>query len=337
MNKQQFLASRQQSWNTFAALLRKFEGSRNRATVAQITRFSRLLRELSGDLATLRSREFGDDVVDYVNDLVARGHNTFYNRPPSQWRVAWDFLAYDFPRTVRQEFGYFAVAMALFFGPMAILWTLVQLHPPRAERVIPAQQLEMYETMYESEAAAEKVMEAAAEVDGDTWDEFAEDERGMQAMMAGFYVQHNVGIALDCFARGFLLGLGTVYTLLFNGIVIGSVAGYVVGMGHGEQFLSFVVSHGSFELTAIAIAGAGGLVIGDSLLHPGRSRLSDSLLRRGHVAVKLAGGAAVMLVVAAMIEGFWSPSAIPANIKYVVGTILWLMVAIYLAFAGRDR
>jgi uncharacterized membrane protein SpoIIM required for sporulation len=108
-------------------------------------------------------------------------------------------------------------------------------------------------------------------------------------------------------------------------------------MGHGERFLSFIVSHGSFELTAIAVAGAGGLVIGDSLLHPGQSRLSDSVLRRGQVAVKLAGGAAVMLVIAAMIEGFWSPSAIPASIKYTVGTILWLMVAIYLAFAGRNR
>src|SRR5690606_9438682 len=100
---------------------------------------------------------------------------------------------------------------------------------------------------------------------------------------------------LECFARGILLGIGTVYTLLQNGIFIGSVGGYVVSQGYEERFLSFIISHGSFELTAIAVAGAAGLALGNAVLHPGRRTWQESLRTRGLEAVQLAGGAAFML------------------------------------------
>jgi uncharacterized membrane protein SpoIIM required for sporulation len=150
-------------------------------------------------------------------------------------------------------------------------------------------------------------------------------------------VQHNVGIALQCFARGILFGVGTICTLLYNGIAIGAVGGYVVARGHGEKFLSFVVSHGSFELTAIAVAGGAGLMLGDALVHPGNRTRLEALRVQGLEAVQIAGGAAVMLVVAALIEGFWSPAPIPAVFKYSLGAVLWTLVFLYLGLAGRWR
>jgi len=128
-----------------------------------------------------------------------------------------------------------------------------------------------------------------------------------------------------------------MYTLLFNGITIGAVAGYVLSLGHSEKFLSFIVSHGSFELTAIGIAGGAGLMLGDALIHPGQRTRIDALRVRGIQAVQIASGAAAMLVVAALIEAFWSPAPIPALVKYVVGGCLWVLVAVYLTFAGRQR
>ena len=155
-----------------------------------------------------------------------------------------------------------------------------------------------------------------------------------RATMAGFYINNNVGIALKCFALGILLGIGTVYTLLFNGIFLGAVSGYIVSQGNGDRFLSFVISHGSFELTAIAVAGGAGLMLGNALIHPGQRKRFESLQVRGLEAVQIAGGAAVMLVVAAFIEAFWSPSDIPNLVKYVVGSGLWLLVFLYLGLAG---
>jgi hypothetical protein len=44
-----------------------------------------------------------------------------------------------------------------------------------------------------------------------------------------------------------------------------------------------------------------------------------------------------MLVIAALIEGFWSPAPIPSIFKYVAGAVLWTLVILYLSLAGRGR
>jgi hypothetical protein len=44
-----------------------------------------------------------------------------------------------------------------------------------------------------------------------------------------------------------------------------------------------------------------------------------------------------MLFIAALLEGYFSPLPVAATIKYTVGSGLWLLVASYLAFAGRER
>lgn len=338
MNKQRFLAQRQPAWEQFEKLLRRQQSWKS-MTAEEIGTFSRLLRELAHDLAIIRSRDWGQSLVSYLNDLVARGHHSFYRANPARWSRVVEFLACDFPRMFRRNGGYFLVAAALFFVPLAATWTAVQNDPTVAMRLLPSEALAQYDQMYGSRHDTDKDSENSSATKTEK-----KDESGLEpgfdesrAAMAGFYVQHNVGIALQCFARGLLLGIGTIHTLLFNGLTIGAVAGYVLAMGHSEKFLSFVVSHGSFELTAIAIAGAGGLVLGDALVHPGQRTRLEALRVRGLEAVQLAGGAAAMLVIAALIEAFWSPAPIPALWKYGVGTVLWLLVAVYLSLAGRQR
>ena len=153
--------------------------------------------------------------------------------------------------------------------------------------------------------------------------------------MFGFYIWNNVGIAFRCFALGITLGVGTVVTLLSNGIAIGAIVGHDQSQGNGQRLFSFAVSHGSFELIAIGISGAAGLMIADAILHPGARTRRESLMVRGLEAVQVAGGAGAMLAVAALLEAYWSPAPIPAVFKYAVGACLWLLVFAYIAFAGR--
>ncbi|HVW01138.1 MAG TPA: stage II sporulation protein M, partial [Planctomycetaceae bacterium] len=129
--------------------------------------------------------------------------------------------------------------------------------------------------------------------------------------------------------------IGTAITLLYNGIVLGAISGYLINHVHGDRFQSFVISHGSFELTDIAVAGGAGLIMGDALVHPRERTRLDSLRSRGGEAIQIACGAAVMLMIAALIEAFWSPSSAPSTWKYVIGTLFWVLVYSYLAFAGR--
>src|SRR5699024_2946756 len=89
-------------------------------------------------------------------------------------------------------------------------------------------------------------------------------------MMFGFYIRNNVGIALRTFGAGAVLGVGAIFALFYNGMVLGGVAAHLTNVGLGGNFWPFVIGHGSFELTAIVLAGQAGLKLGLAPVWPGR-------------------------------------------------------------------
>ena len=220
-----------------------------------------------------------------------------------------------FPRAVRKRKKEMLLAAALFFIPLAIGAIMTLRDPSFAFRVCP-------------EAMLRPLTEAYAKgFDGGR-------EAGESAKMAGFYVYNNVGIALRCFALGMFFGIGSAFYLVQNGLTIGAVLGYVASQGAGGNIGLFIIGHGSLELGAIVLAGGAGLSIGWSIVAPGDLPRVTSLQRRAREILIIVAGAAVMLVMAASIEGFWSASAAPQPVKLAVGATLFLLVNAYILFAG---
>ena len=147
-----------------------------------------------------------------------------------------------------------------------------------------------------------------------------------------------VGIAFQTFAAGLLFGLGSVFFLIFNGLVIGAVSGHLTEIGYGQTFWSFVIGHGAFELTAIALAGAAGLQLGWALIAPGQLTRGESLRLAARKSVQMLCGVMIFLLIAAFIEAYWSSTTLIAPwVKYLVGAALWMLVTAYLGLAGRTR
>ena len=320
MDRRSHVKRRRKAWRRFESLVKRAEGRKGPAlTPRELAEFSRLFREMAYDLATVRSRGWGQRLENYLNDIVARGHNAFYKRNSFNIEPFVRFFTVEFPQLFRKNINYFIVASALFYLPFFVTWAVVQLNPSLGTRVVAVEQLEQAADMYSydpDDTSRSGITEA-------------------RAMMGGFYVRHNVGIALRCFAGGAFCGIVTIYTLLSNGIAIGAIAGYICSQGNAKAFTSFIISHGSFELTAIGVAGGAGLMLGNALIHPGDMTRRQSLQTRGRDAVMIASGAAAMLIIAAVIEAFWSPASIHSMFKYVVGSMLWVCVILYLSIAGR--
>jgi uncharacterized membrane protein SpoIIM required for sporulation len=157
-------------------------------------------------------------------------------------------------------------------------------------------------------------------------------------MMFGYYIMNNVSIGLRTFASGLLFGVGSIIVLITNGLFIGSIAGHLQAVGHGDPFWRFVAGHSAPELTAIVLAGAAGLQLGLALVAPGRRRRVDALIEAGRIGARMCLGIFAMLVFAAFVEAFWSSIGwIPALVKYAVGATLWVIVLVWLAFGGRGR
>jgi uncharacterized membrane protein SpoIIM required for sporulation len=229
-------------------------------------------------------------------------------------------LTYEFPAAVRAHRRYVGLAAAVFVLPTLIVGLLVYARPELILSVVSAETAASFEDMY-SPAADSIGRSRTASTD---W------------IMFGYYIRNNIGIAFQCFAGGLFAGLGSLFFLAYNGAFSGALAGYLVQRGLSSTFFAFVATHSAFELTAIVLSGAAGLRIGHSLLAPGRLRRRPALVRAAQDTAVLLYGVVAMLVVAAVVEAFWSSASwLPAAAKYAVAAVCWTAVILYLTRQGR--
>jgi uncharacterized membrane protein SpoIIM required for sporulation len=319
--KQSLFESRHQAdWQTFAALLDTLE--RGKADSQQCTLFAHDYRRLCQQLALAQARGYSSHLIEQLQQLAMRGHQQFYRHRSPLVAQLIGFLLGGFPRLVRAEWRCVLAASLLFFGSLLAMGTLVYTFPELIYSLVDPEQVASMERMYDPDAS--RLGRFAERGSGDDW------------MMFGYYIMNNIGIAFQTFASGLLFGLGSLFFLLFNGLMIGAVAGPLTQIGYGATFWSFVVGHGAFELTAIALAGGAGLKLGWALLAPGRLSRGEALRLAAARSVRLIGGVIVFLLIAAFIEAYWSSMTLASPIlKYLVGGGLWLSVLAYLLLAGR--
>jgi len=143
---------------------------------------------------------------------------------------------------------------------------------------------------------------------------------------------NNIVVSLFAYCSGFLFGLGTLYILGLNGLMLGAIFAFVAQHGLGGALASFIVAHGCVELSVMCLSGAAGAAVGEALVRPGsRGRVAAfraAALRSGQVLL----ACAVLLVGAGLIEGFVSPRPrIPVGIKVGVGVGYWLLMVALLS------
>jgi uncharacterized membrane protein SpoIIM required for sporulation len=314
-----FIERRQRDWTDLEKLVWRAarEGLRKLAP-ADVVRISPLYRDLCSDLARAQAARYSAPLVEYLQGLTATAHTMLYGPFARAKRARASLTAwlFAFPRTVRARKLPMLLAAALFFVPFACGVAAALHEPSFAFRIVP-------------EAMLRPLTEAYAK----GFDEGRGTGEG--ALMAGFYVNNNVGIALRCFALGIFGGIGSAFYLVHNGLSIGAVLGYVASQGAGGNIVTFIVGHGSLELGAIVIAGGAGLMLGWSVVAPGERTRLASLQLAAKDAVILVCGASAMLLMAAGIEAFWSGSALPSIVKRAVGGTLFVLFWAYLIVGGR--
>ncbi|MES9846090.1 MAG: stage II sporulation protein M [Candidatus Sedimenticola sp. PURPLELP] len=310
-------------WDELGELLDELEKMRfrRRGHSASATSLPHLYRKVCNHYALARSRRYSPALVAQLHRLVLRGHQQLYTRRGAWlWRLL-SFIAVGFPRSLRDHGRYFFLSLALFLLPALLVGGYCMSDQDFIYSIMGADQVEAMEEMYAPDNARPgRTLERSSESD---------------FVMFGFYIFNNIGIGFRTFAMGILAGIGTVITMLYNGMVIGGVAGHLSGIGYHETFWGFVSGHAALELTAIVICGAAGLSLGHGMLAPGQLSRVDSIRRRGRQALPLVMGAALMLLAAAFIEAFWSANGLPNTVKYVAAALLWLLVIFYFLFAGR--
>jgi uncharacterized membrane protein SpoIIM required for sporulation len=316
----QFIAARRADWEAWDLWLEAGRGAG--ASAFSGADLPRRFRALCQDLSLAQDRRYSEPLLDELRGRVLGAHQRIYGaRRPGRNRFL-RFVLHGLPNLVRSEFKLALASALLFFLPLCGALAALQAYPEGVYFLLSPETVGEMEEMYSPDSPRlGRPREAPDDV-----------------MMLGYYIANNVQIDFQCFAAGVAFGLGSVFFLVYNGLVIGAVAGHLTQLGYIETFWGFVAGHSAPELLGVVLSGMAGLKLGLALIAPGRLRRADALQQAALPAVRLLYGAAGLTFGAAFVEAFWSPlRTLPVEVKYAFGIAFWTALLAYFAFAGRER
>jgi uncharacterized membrane protein SpoIIM required for sporulation len=247
---------------------------------------SRLYRSTSSDLLWVRARAGAADISGYLNDLVGRAYALTYPGRKLRWAAIGRFLSMGFPDVMAREWRMFVASFLLFWAGAGFGWIGMMFDPDAAPYLVPEQHLKLDPEQRKKDEAANK----GASV-------------GQQAAFSSFLFTHNIQVAFFAFALGLTAGLGTAILMFLNGVMLGSLAWVYTSKGMAGWFWAWILPHGIPEISAIVIAGAGGLVLARAMVAPKGLSRRAALKREGQTALQLLMGTMVLFILAGFIEG----------------------------------
>jgi uncharacterized membrane protein SpoIIM required for sporulation len=272
-----------------------------------------LYRQTASDLAAVREDATTTQLAAYLNQLLGRGHNLIYSGQKNKVSGLVRFYGETYPRVFRETLPQTTIALLIFLVMGIATWVITVHDPGFAHRVLGPQMMETIERRH-------------------MW---TDSIVAIKPVASSGIMTNNLTVAFTAFAMGITAGLGTIYMMATNGVLIGVIGAATWRAGMALQLWSFVAAHGVLELPAIFIAGGAGLEIARGMLFPGMLPRKESLARAGGRGVRLLLGTIPMLVIAGVIEGFFSPSNAPVAMKFALAAVLFAALLSYLFLVGR--
>lgn len=308
MNLDAFLAEREPEWTELERALAASRGRPERLGAAGVGRLAELYRAAAADLALVRRRRPSDPAARRLEDLVSRARLVVYEaeaRPAS----ARSFLSHGYWRRIRERPRTLGLAVGLLVLSSALATVWAADDPAAAVGTLP------------------HPFRGAGGTHAGPFDLRGPEEAALSVQI----FTNNIQVTVLSFAAGLAAGLGTALLLLYNGLVLGVVAGLSIGSGQGSRLVELIAPHGVLELSCIAVAASAGMAVGWELVAPGPRPRSVALRREARRGVEVVIGTAPWLVIAGLVEGFVTPRRIGVVPALLVGfglaALFWGLVA----------
>lgn len=318
MLAEDFVKTKRPGWERLEALLRRIQRGRLQSLEAdELYELGRLYRQATSDLAVARRDWPKEQVVVYLNGLVGRAHGEIYRNEATTWRRIRDFVLLRFPQVWRRSLPFTLASFLCFALPALIAFAVSYRDPSQASLLFPA---------------ADQIVSDIKD-QREWWRDINEQGRGSSATLI---MSNNILVSIKAFAGGVFLGLYAIYLLIFNGLMLGTIAGLSQFYGFAPRLWSFIAPHAPIELSVIFFAGGAGLQMGYAIVHPGFLTRSAALREAAERAVIIMIGCIPLLAIAGLIEGFISPSYLPLWTKLFVSATTGIALYAYLLGVGRQ-
>lgn len=308
MTEEQFIQINSSTWKELESLFLMInkKGIKSLSS-SEVKRFLHIFRLSSHHLAYANTHYPNSNLAVYLNSLIGKSHSHVYAVKKISPSGFINYIYYGFPKHLREyslyilsSFGFFALG-----GLIAML--MVSINVDNANFILPQEVINSI---------------SSGKMGGEQWN---------YPLVSSLIMVNNISVALRAFVFGITLGLGTIYVLFQNGALLGALTTLVYIYGDPVNYWSLILPHGIIELTAIFISGAAGLIIAKSILLPGEYSRKHSLINGAKKAISLIMGVVFMLIIAGIIEGFFTPLDIPAGSKLVFAGVTTVVLIGYFA------
>ena len=302
-----WLNARKTSWENLESKLK----SDKTAQGQEINQARELLsgyRAVMGDLSL--SRRVNDEtlITRYLENLFLKTHEEIYRPSQNLFASAFDLYNLEVPLLMRSMMNAFASALLIFIASIVTGWTLVSAYPELI-------------SLFASPKMIEQVQQ------GQLWTDSLLNIAPSSILSLGI-AANNITVTLLAFALGAFYGIGTLYIIGMNGLMLGGVFAFTASYGLGGRLFAFIIGHGVVELSIILIAGAMGLQLGEALIRPGQRNRMQAFQETSINTGKILLAATPFLIFAGLIEGFISPDPHFGMLARTIigicsGTIFW--------------
>jgi uncharacterized membrane protein SpoIIM required for sporulation len=242
--------------------------------------------QITDDLAYAKTFYPKSKTTSYLNGLASRFHQSIYKNKTEKGNRFIIFWVYELPLLFYRHRMPLLYAF-IFFTTFCLMGVLSAKYDENFVRLIMGDQ---YVDMTNANIAK--------------GDPFGVYKQGSEFSMFFQIAVNNIYVSLVAFVSGIIFSVGTLYALFRNGLMLGAFQYYFFSKGLGMQSVFVIWIHGTLEILAIVIAGAAGLVLGNSLLFPKTYSRLISLKKGANDGMKMAIGLVPIFITAAFFEGF---------------------------------
>nr|WP_086492638.1 stage II sporulation protein M [Novosphingobium panipatense] len=323
LRSDRFRLEREADWQRLEAIVSRMEKGRlRRLSDEDLLALPGLYRTVASSLSIARETSLDAATLAYLEGLVQRAWFVVYGPRSSLWDWLRGFLGGGWSAAVRTIWLDILVALAVMVAGTAVGWLLV------------AHDVDWYHALVGGDMAGGRVPGATPEALRRTL--FGEADRNGMSLFATQLFSNNSQVSILAFALGFAFGIPSLLLLIHNMAMLGAMLWLYNGAGLLVDFAGWLAVHGTTELFAILLAGAAGLHIGRALAFPGNRPVLQATAEAGRRAALVMTGVVLMLIVAALLEGFARQLVDQTFGRFAIGGfMLTLWCAYFFAFRGN--
>ena len=298
-----------------AAEWRRLEilSGRRRLGAAEVDELVALYQRAATHLSVVRSRSPDPALVARLSRLVLAARGAVTGGSSFSWRSIARFFTVTFPLAVYRAWPWWCGVAVGFSAVSFGLMAYVAANPDVA-------------LLFISESELESLVNH----------DFAAYYSEFQPQNFSFQVwANNAFLTAQCLAAGVLI-IPVFYLLWTNALNVGIVGGAMIAAGRADVFFFLIMPHGLLELTCVFVGAGVGLRIGWSWIAPGPHRTRGrALAETAREGMMVALGLVAVLAVSGVLEGFLTPSPLPAVVRVGLGALIWIAFFVYVITLGR--